>query len=87
VESVRTGIEPVCGIAAASAHTLCVNRLHDGGFPIRNFPTSCIEMDLSEEVPRRFVPGLKEALCLCYERNVMLSEVWGDVLATACLSS
>lgn len=85
VNSARTGAAPVCGIEAASAHTRCVNQMHDAGFPIHDFPPSSIEIDDSGEAPRRFVPGLQEALNRCYEHCTLLAEEWSGAVVPACV--
>ncbi|PAW77844.1 MAG: hypothetical protein B9S32_09590 [Verrucomicrobia bacterium Tous-C9LFEB] len=85
VNSARTGASPLCGIDAASAHTRCVNHMHDAGFPIHDFPSSSIEVDHSGDAPRCFVPGLQEALNRCYDHRTLLAEEWRGAITPACV--
>ena len=65
ISQVRIPGEPVCGIEAASAQTLCVNAMHDSVPDIVPFPRDLVMTRDDEQV---CVPGLDDALLNCYER-------------------
>jgi hypothetical protein len=74
IEVAQTNQPSICGISAATSHTICVNRaqLDSGG--VREFPKDLIVMDRSERSAQRYVEGLQEILNDCYKSGSLLSE-------------
>jgi len=72
IVQVRDPGEPVCGIEAASAQTLCVNAMHDSVPDIVPFPRDLV---MTRDDDRICVPGLDEFLLRCYERWSLPSEI------------
>lgn len=74
IDSARTGRPSICGIAAAKAHTICVNWVQDSAEGIHDFPTSQIRVDHSGVSPRRYVENLQEIMSRCYAEGKLLGE-------------
>ena len=78
VDAVRTGGHPVCGVAAALSHTLCVNGAHESMPEFGTFPAELRrETDKDDGDCLTWVVGLAEALAECYERGLLPSELGG----------
>jgi predicted dehydrogenase len=74
MESTRTGSSSICGIAAATPHTICVNWAQESGHGIRDFPSSSLSVDCSGKSPRRYVRNLQQLMNRCYAEGKLLSE-------------
>ncbi len=74
VESARSGRPPLCGIAAAAAHTLCVVQAQEAVAGIQDFPSSLICVNRSGSAPRLYVEGLWETMNQCYQEGKLFSE-------------
>jgi hypothetical protein len=80
IASVRTRLQPACGLEAAMSQTLCINGAQESMPEIQKFPASLLEV--RGEPGRRSirVRGLEEAFRSCYEHNCLPSELgisWG----------
>lgn len=74
VDAVQTGQPVVCGIRAASAHTLCVNGAQESAPAIVDFPLDLLRTQPAGDSELTFVDGLETLLTHCYETNSLLSE-------------
>ena len=74
VEIARTNQPSICGIAAAMAHTVCVNWAQLDSVGVQDFPKDIIVMDRSERSAQRHVGSLQGILKRCYEAGRLLSE-------------
>ena len=82
-DAVRTGERVACGVAAASAQTLCINGAQESA-EIAAFPRDlvCVE-DRGDGDRLTWVDGLREALKQCYDRGVLPAECPGLTWARA----
>jgi predicted dehydrogenase len=71
----RTDRPPVCGIAAATSQTLCLNGMQDSSPDIAPFPADVVERRGVGPAERLVVTGLDEALTACYEGRRLPSEI------------
>jgi len=62
----------VCGPEAAMAQTLALNGMHESVGDLPSFPDSMVAAD--REAERRYVPGLADTLCRCYDRHELPAE-------------
>jgi len=76
INSARTGCPPICGIEAASAHTVCVNRVQS--FPIHNFAPTLVQKHTTGTEVFRYVEGLYEAMFDSYNKGLLFSEAGHD---------
>jgi predicted dehydrogenase len=67
LDCMRTGRKPVCGLEAASAHTLCVNGIHDSQPDIVGFPQEITRVTGPPGRRLTYVEGLESALEAAYE--------------------
>jgi len=81
VACVRTGDRPVCGLAAASAHTLCINGAQESPAQIRTFPDSLIRSEGHGGDELIYVDGLLDTLGRCYDEGRLPSECEGVMWA------
>jgi predicted dehydrogenase len=72
IAQVRTLAEPVCGIEAAAAQTVCVNAMHDSVPEIVPFPRALVA---TRDDPQNCVPGLDDVLLTCYRRWALPSQI------------
>ncbi len=81
VACVRTGDRPVCGLAAASAHTLCINGAQESPTQIITFPDSLIRSEGHGGDELIYVDGLLDTLGRCYDEGRLPSECEGVMWA------
>jgi len=74
MKAVREGQPPLCGIEAASSHTLCTWTAQQST-DITTFPASLIRVDETDGARRNWVEGLGEKLQRCYESFMLPSEL------------
>lgn len=70
---IREGSRPLCGIAAASAHTLCVDGAQESVPAVATFPDSLIKKE-GEQNPLTFVEGLQGVMAHCYDQGILPAE-------------
>jgi predicted dehydrogenase len=71
VDSIRTEEPVVCGIEAASAHTLCINGAQESS-EIVSIPPENVRQELNgDNDSLTWVYGLREAFMRCYELNCL----------------
>ncbi len=78
LENIRQGTPPLCDVAAATAHTRCVNGVQESA-AILDFPRALIH----DEGSRGWVEGLAQTLSDCYAQNRLPSEGPGAPWAEA----
>lgn len=69
IENVRKGTRPLCDVAAATAHTRCMNGAQESS-PIVDFPRALIH----DEGSRGWVDDLADTLLFCYQQNILPNE-------------
>lgn len=75
VAAARTGERVACGIAAATAQTLCINGAQESVDEIASFPDDLVRVEDCDNGDRlTSVDGLREALEQCYDRGVLPAE-------------
>lgn len=68
------GIERVvCGIEAATSHTICINGMQESVWPIPYFPGNLIKYDEKSKIT--WVEGLNDVLKICYQQWKLPHEV------------
>lgn len=68
------GLRPVvCGIEAASSHTLCINGMHQSVSQIPHFPENLIRYDENSEIT--WVEGLSDVIKTCYREWKLPHEI------------
>ena len=73
LESVRTGIKPVCTLKTVRGHTECVTRAQE--FPINKVTREKLNQGFDDDGDSFFyVPKLREAFLKSYEKGVLPSE-------------
>ncbi|HZJ57528.1 MAG TPA: Gfo/Idh/MocA family oxidoreductase [Clostridia bacterium] len=72
VDAIREKAEIVCGIEAASSHTVCINAAHESAGEIVNFPPDLTRRDEDRRI--NWVEGLKETFRQCFAENRLPSE-------------
>jgi predicted dehydrogenase len=72
IENIRQGSLPLCGVAASTAQTRAMNGAQESA-AILSFPAGLIH-DRGE---LGWVEGLSETMLVCYERNLLPSELGG----------
>lgn len=72
VARIREAGDPVCGIEAAAAQTLCVNAMHDSVPDIVPFPRELVMMRDDEHIG---IQGLGDTLLNCYQRSLLPGEM------------
>ncbi len=79
-DAVRAGAPMACGIAAASAHTLCTDGAQESGWPIVDFPEDRVQrQSIGEgEDTLVWVQGLQETLERAYDEGCLPSDL-GDI--------
>lgn len=82
VEMARTGNEPICGIAAARAHTQCICGAEKCG-PIVDLPRGGVRTESVDGDELIWFDGLAEALTECWKRRVLPSQQTGLDWASA----
>jgi predicted dehydrogenase len=76
VDAVRSGGRPVCGVAAASAQTLCMNGAQDSAGAITDFPSALVSRTAGDD-PVTVVAGLDALMIQAFGANVLLAELGG----------
>ena len=74
IEGVRSGRPPVCGVKAAQAQTLAVNGMQASAGEPAWFAETALRRS-KDPAPRIWVEGLEEDLTLCFEKNLLPSEL------------
>ena len=75
VDSIRTGKPVVCGIEAASAHTLCINGAQESNDIISIPPEGVRQEPHGEADSLTWVAGLKEAFIHSYNQSCLPAEI------------
>jgi predicted dehydrogenase len=75
VDTIRTGKPTVCGIEAASSHTLCINGAQASSKVI-SIPSEFVHQEAAGDSDSlTWVVGLREAFKRCYELNRLPTEI------------
>jgi hypothetical protein len=75
VDAIRTGKPTVCGIEAASSHTLCINGAQESSKVI-SVPSEFVHQEaVGDSDSLTWVVGLREAFKRCYELNCLPTEI------------
>ncbi len=77
VDCIRTGDQPLCTIAAATAQTLCINGAQESAGQVTQFPAELVAVTADDD-PLTWVGGLAEQLQGCYDDGTLPSEC-GDI--------
>jgi hypothetical protein len=75
LRAVRTGVPPVCGVAAASGQTLAVNGLQDSRPDIVEIPAALRVIERAGRSEWIRIRDLDEAWGRCYEQRRLPSEI------------
>jgi predicted dehydrogenase len=75
LRSVRTGVPPVCGVAAASGQTLAVNGLQDSAAGVVEIPAAFRAEERAGGSAWIRIRGLDEAWGRCFEERLLPSEI------------
>lgn len=73
VEAIRGDSKIICGLEAASSHTICINAAQESMPKIIDFPTSFIRRNEEREIT--WVEGLKETFRTCFVQGKLPSEL------------
>ncbi len=73
IDAVKGIQHVVCGIEAATSHTLCINGMQESVSPIPYFPGNLVKYD--EKAKVTWVEGLNEVLKTCYQEWKLPHEI------------
>jgi predicted dehydrogenase len=74
LKAVRTGVPPVCGVAAASGQTLAINGLQDSASEVVEIPAALRTVERSGSSEWICIRDLDEAWERCFEERLLPSE-------------
>lgn len=72
IDAVRGNSNIVCGLEAASSHTICINAAQESMPEIVNFPQELVKVDKEQEVT--WIEGLEELLKASFAKGMLPSE-------------
>jgi predicted dehydrogenase len=82
VEAIRSGGSVACPVDASIPQILCINGAQESS-EITNFPEDVIHIDTPDGEELRWIEGLYETMCACFDANVLPSELGGVSWAKA----